>query len=648
MEMMLKAGLQICRRGKNAYVGQTRLQHQKVEIHSDDGDMVILSIEEFRRECAEGDIRLLVPAGDGSLRPLSTNWRETESDRARHERQRREKILRYVDNLCAEGFLIKEAIPKLSDHCRAEGLGLPPCERTLRDWRRLAKGHESMLSPAWSRSGNRYQGPDEILLDVMNEVTDVAILSNDRFTLTAAWEFVKARFAEEWRKSKGGLPLPRHSKKKLRNFVKYLPWADQLKLRMDGRTARAMTRTAIRTHETGIFWECVEMDAAVLNIFVRNEEGEEIGRPVLYVAIDTATGYPIGLELTIQKASALPFLDCLRFMYFPKPSGFDQRYGIKRRIEVFGKPVRLRVDNGSEFIGKLATAVVIYMYGDSARCRPMTPQEKPFVERFNGILKNYILTLPGTTTSSVNGEQRPPKPGEKLLTLEELRAKIYQFAYDRYALMVNDLRSKKYRKAVAPYDLWKEMEATFTQPVPVSRDEFERSLAYRRESRRLGHDGIHFDGWNYHSDELATLYLQHGQGMYEFTYTDLDAQTIYVVPPSGGELVPAFEKVLEGSIIDRGTANAIKKQIEEQKRILDMRTFEHTLAEFNAIKAKSTSSRSRSKQARVDDMLKKASEHARMTMPKRDAPLSASIQSSGTQAEPTQGAPRGRKKGALR
>ena len=646
--MFLKAGLPICRRGKNSYVGQLRLQHQKVEIHSDNGDMVVLSTEQFRRECAEGDIRPLVPAGDGSLRPLSTNWRENESDRARHERQRREKILRYVDNLRADGLLLKDAISKVADHCRAGGLGLPPCERTLRDWRRLAKGHASELSPAWSRCGNRYQGPDEILLGVMNEVTDVAILGNDRFTLTAAWGLVEARFAEEGRKSKGDLPLPRHSSKKLQNFLESMPWSELTKLRMDGRTARAMTRTAIRTHETGIFWECIECDAAVLNIFVRNEEGDEIGRPVLYVAIDTATGYPVGLELTIQKASALPLLGCLRFMYFPKPSGFDERYGIKRRIEVFGKPVTLRVDNGSEFIGKLATAVVLYMYGDSARCRPMTPQEKPFVERFNGILKTYILTLPGTTTSSVNGEQRPPKPGEKLLTLEELRAKIYQFAYDSYAFKVNDFRSKKYRKAVAPYDLWREMEATFTQPVPVSREEFERSLAYKRESRCLAHDGIHFDGWNYHSDELAALYLQHGQGMYEFTYTDLDAQTIYVVPPSGGELVPAFEKVLEGSIIDRGTANTIKKHIQEQKRILNMRTFEHTLAEFNAIKAKSTSSRSRSKQARVDDMLKKASEHARKSMPKRDTPSSISIQSSGTQAEPSQGAPRGRKKGALR
>lgn len=646
--MMLKAGLQICRRGKNAYVGQIRLHHHKVEIHSDDGDMLVLSTEEFRREVAEGDILPLVNAGDGSLRPLSTNWREMESDRARHERQRREKILGHFNGLCAEGLLIRDAVPKVADYCKSEGLGFPPCERTLRDWRRLAKGHESMLSPAWSRCGNRYQGPDEILLDVIAEVTNVAIVGNDRFTLAAAWTIVEARFDEEWRTRKGDVPLPRHSIKKLSNFLKSLPWTDVLKLRMDGRTARAISRTAVRTHEPGIFWECVEIDAAVLNIFVRSEEGPEIGRPVLYVAVDTATGYPVGFELTIQKASALPFLDCLRFMYFPKPNDFDDKYGIKHRIEVFGKPITARVDNGSEFIGKVATAVVCHLFGDSARCKPMTPEEKPFVERFIGILKTYILTLPGATTSSVNGEQRPPKPGEKLPTLEELRGTLYRFAYDKYALMVNDLRSKRYRKAVAPYDIWKEMEATFTQPVPVSRDEFERSLAYKRNSRQLAHDGINFDGWNYHSDELAALYMQHGPGMYEFMYTDLDAKTIYVVPPNGGELVPAFEKVLEDSVIDRAMAKAIKKQIQEQKVVLNRRTFAHTLAEFNAIKNKLKSSRSRGKQARVDDMLKKAADHARMSMPKRHVSVSSPTQSSVAQADAAQVAPRGRKKGAYR
>ena len=648
MTLKLQAGLQICRFGKNSWVGHIRMEHQKVEIHSDDGDMVILSPDEVRQEIVDGDIRLLVSAGDGTLRPLSTNWRENERAKARQERERRMKIIRYVESERARGLLIKDIIPKLADYCRSEQLGVAPCERTLRDWRKLAKGHESVLSPAWSRCGNRYQGPDEILLDVLWEVVDVAIVNTDRFTVAAAWKIVEARFDEEWRRRKGDATPPLHSIKKLKNFLRAIPWADLLKLRMDGRTARAMLRTAVRTHEAGIFWDVVEMDATVLDILVCDESGKEIGRPVLYVAIDVATGYIVGLLLTIQKASTLPFVECLRFMYFPKPAGFDEKYEIKNRIEVFGKPVTLRVDNGAEFIGKTATEVVRQLFGDTARCKPYTPQEKPHVERFNGILKNYILTLPGATTSSVGGGQRVPRAGEKLYTLEELRGKIYRFVYDDYALRGNIQRSIKGRKAVAPIDIWKEMAAVYTQPVPVSRDEFEKSLCFKRESRSLGHDGIKFEGWNYHSDELSDLFLVHGPGRYEFLYSDLDAVNIYVAPPNGGELIAATEKTLEGSTIDRATAKSIKKQIRCEKYDLDRRTFDQTLAEFASLKQTQKSSRSRAKQARVDDMLNKAAEHVRSSMPKAKSPDSGLAKSSTSGSPLAESKPRGRRMGDIR
>ncbi|WP_082492984.1 DDE-type integrase/transposase/recombinase [Acidovorax sp. Leaf160] len=646
MAQMVQAGLQICRHGKNAYVGQLRQLHQKLEIHSDDGDIFILTPEEFRREVVDGDIRLLVPDGNGMLRPVSTSWRENERDSAARERQRRTEILSYVNREREQGLQIKDIVSKLPEFCKEYGLGRAPGDRCLRDWRRSAQGHESMLSPAWNRCGNRFQGPDEILLEVMQEVVNVAVMGTDRFTLTATWELVEARFDEEWKKRKGDVDPPRHSIKKLRNFLRAMPWADLMRIRMDGRTARSITRRAVRAHDTGIFWECVEMDATVLDIMVRDEDDREIGRHVLYVAIDVATGYIVGLHLTIQKASTLPFVEALRFMYFPKPSDFDKKYHIKNRIEVYGKPITLRVDNGSEFIGKAATELVRQLFGDSARCQPYKPEEKPYVERFNGILKRYILTLAGATTSSVNGEQRAVKSGEKLFTLEELRGKIYRFVYDKYSLRGNDLRSIRCRKAVAPVDIWNEMRETFTQPVPVNRDEFEKSLCFKRETRALGHDGIHFDGWNYHSDELSSLYLLHGPGRYEFLHTDLDAVTIYVVAPGGGEHVAAHEKLLDGTSVDRASAKAIKALIAKQKKALDRRTFAQTLVEYRELKGKGNSSRSRSMQARIDDMLIKASEHTKLTMPKTP-PTTAfkpPLPTIGNSTNP----PRGRQMGAAR
>ena len=647
MVQMVQVGLQICRHGKMSYIGKLRQLHQKLEIHSDDGDMVILSPDAFRREVAEGDIQMLALAGDGTFQLVSAGWRESERERSRKERNKRTQILGFVDEECRQGVLRKDILPKLDCFCKEQQLGDAPSERTLRNWRKLARGHESMLSPAWNRCGNRYQGPDEILLGVIQEVFDVAIAGNDVFTLSQAWKLVEARFDEEWKKQKEGTPQPRHSIRKLRMFLRTMPWDKLLKIRMDGRTVRAMTRTAVRSHSGGIFWECVEMDATVLDILVCDDDGNEIGRPLLYVAIDVATGYIVGLHLTIQKPSTLPFVECLRFMYFPKPEDFDKKYGIKNRIEVFGKPVRLRVDNGSEFVGKAATELVRQLYGDTARCQPYKPEEKPHVERFNGTLKAYILTLSGATTSSVHGKARPRKLGEKLFTVEQLRGNVYRFVYDRYSLVVNELRSIKARKAVAPVDIWNEMKMTFTEPVPVARDEFERSLCFTRQTRALGHDGISFDGWIYHSDELARMYGQFGPGRYEFLSSDLDALTIYVVSPSGGELIAAYEKTLEGISVDRVTAKSVREKLRADAKELNRRTFPHALVELKALQERVKSSRGRAKQARVDDLLNTASEHTKRTMP-RQKPISTqtNFQSHSPPAtDHTNSIPKGRKMG---
>jgi transposase InsO family protein len=648
MTQTVKAGLEFLRGGKHCYIGQLRQIHQKVEIHSDDGDIAILSPEAFRREIVDGDIQMLVPDGDGVLHPVSQNWMERESACAKDERNKRAKILAYVDTEFRQGRHINQIVVDLKTYCHTMDLGMPPCERTLRNWRKLAKGHLSMLSPAWDRCGNRRQGPDDILLASIKEVVEVSILKSDRFTLTAAWGSVEALYDEQWRKKMGDLPVPRNSIRKLRGFVRAMPWKETVKLRLDGKTARALTRSAVYRNTATVLWECVEMDATVLDVLVCNEKGIEVGRPVLYVAIDVATGYIVGLHLTIQKPSALPFVECLRYMFFPKPDGFDLKYGLINRIEVFGKPMLLRVDNGSEFIGRIAVELVRQLFSDTARCQPYKPEEKPHVERFNGTLKTYVLTLPGATTSSVTGAQRTPPKNEKLLTLEQLREKIYKFVYDRYSLQCNELRSLRAGKAVAPVDIVRQLKSTFTEPVPVSREEFERSLCFKRDNRPLSHVGISFDGWHYHSDELKSLYEKMGSVKCDFLYSDLDPSIIQVTPPGGeGESIPAYDKDLEGTNADRATAKTIKAQLKAESIELNRRTFAHKLAEFRELQKSVKGSRSRAKAERVNDMLKTAEDHQRRTMPKM--PVASDISDAQTYtpgpSDFMNNAPRGRKSG---
>jgi transposase InsO family protein len=648
MTQMVQAGLQVLRHGKICYVGQLRQMHQKLELHSDDGDMQIITPEVFRSEVVTGDIQMLAPDGKGIFHPVSSNWRERETVRSKAERNRRVQILRFVEDECKSGKLLKNVLCELQTFCTAKNLGESPSERTLRNWRSLSKGHESMLSPAWSQCGNRLQGPDDLLLETLTKVVNTCILGNDRFTLTAGWRFVEALYDECWRKKMGARQIPRHSIRKLKTFVRAMPWAETNKLRLDGRTYRALTRSAIYRNTADTYWECVEMDATVLDVLVRDEKGNEIGRPVLYVAIDVATGYVVGLHLTIQKPSTLPFVECLRYMYFPKPEGFDAQYGIKNRIEVYGKPILLKVDNGSDFIGKAAVEVVWQLHGDTARCTPYKPQEKPHVERVNGSIRSYVLTLAGATTSSVTGQKRTPPKNEKLHTLEELKGLILRFIYDRYHLQVNELRSIKSRDAVAPVDIWKKMLETFPQPVPVPREEFEKALCFKKENRKLSHEGITFDTWKYHSEALKEMYAQFGPQSYDFLYSELDVSTIYVKQPNSEETVEAFEKDLQDTSIDRATAKVIRARIAADGKVLNRRTFDHTLAEYRILEKVAKSSRKRAEAARIDDMVTTAAKQIKLTVPRQqtipDAPALNSDLTWPVSIESN--TPRGRKSGA--
>lgn len=609
MASEIRAGLLFNRGNKEWRITSMRLVHNKLMIEADDGDVDYIGPKKFREEAAEGEIQVLVPGDDGVYRPIPKDWRDQETPRSKKERERRVTLLGIEAREVQAGKSLKEAAAAVATECAARKWKVPS-ERTLRKWRSAAKQHESRLSPQWGRCGNRNQGPDELLLDAMEEVVECTILADDKFTIGNAWKLVEPRY-DELCTQKNFKPR-RHTRRKLTRYLRGMGWKLLAQARLDGRTARALTRTAIKLNTADLFWDVVELDATLLNIQVRDDDGTVIGRPILYIAVDVATGYLVGFHLTIQKPSVLPFIECLRYMYFPKPDDFDERYKIVNRIEVFGKPVILKVDNGTELIGQHAEAVVRELHGDSGQCKPWTPEEKPHVERMNRTIKGFVRTLPGSTTSAIVEGPRTPGENEELLTLEVLKGRLLRHIYDDLAFQPNELRSWKSRQAVASYDIWLEMRERFMEPLPMSRDEFERVMYFKRETRKLGHDGISYD-FMYHSHDLGKLYELHGPARYEFLYSDIDAEMIYVIPPAGGEPVPANAKVLEGIRVDRATAKKIAADIKKAGEELSKRAFKQRLAELAEHK-EHVSMRGRNQEARKNDLLRQAREAVRPTM----------------------------------
>jgi putative transposase len=589
-----------------------RLKHGKAQLACDDGDLDTMSIDDFRHRIAIGEMVLLARDESGSEHLTHPGWRETEGDHARLERERRQFILAHIKGQQRNGSSRMKAIESLGLICKEKGYRVPQ-PRTIRRWMALARGHQSMLSPQWHRCGNAKQGPTSELTRAMEEVIGSTYLDNDRLTVTELWNFIQARYRQICEEL--GIAVQSRSIKVLRKYLRNLNWTEEKFARLPTQIARSITRTAVEVHWADYAWELVQVDATSLDILVCDDRGVEIGRPTLYAAIDTATGYIVGLHLTILKPSALPFVELLKFMYFKKPDGFDEKYGIQHRREAFGKPVGMKVDNGSEFIGAEAVELVRVLHGDTARCQPFTPQEKPHIERFNGVLTDYVRTLPGSTKSAVTrGKPRTPPKGEKLLTVEELRGRIYRFVYDDYCLRINDMRSYRRGKALSPASLWKEHSEQYMPPFPMPVQEFERALHFKKERRILQHYGIDFESFQYSSDELAELYQRFGRTEVEFLYSELDAVRIHVKDPDDEDaIIVAICKELQGQCVDRKTAKEQRRDIARAKVSIKEVQQDHVLGrleESTEDNRRSNTSRARAKQARKEEVMRQARDRA--------------------------------------
>ena len=612
MDPAIQAGLRFLMDAKPWRVEELNLTHQKIVCRADDGDVSFIEPEKFRLRKVEGDIELLVPDRNGVWRPKSNKWRSLETQREKAERVKRMLILRCEAKEIMAGKNLKAALNAVIALCEKEGWTVPS-ERTLRLWRAAAVQHPSLLAPAWSNCGNRYQGPDECLLLAMREVVFGAIANHDRLSMTDSWGIVEARYHELCTERKAH--KLRHGSRKLRKFLSTIAWTELMKARLDPRTAAALTRVAKHVHTADLFWDMVEVDAAFLPIRILTEVSATFENPVLYIGIDVASGYPVCFHLTVQAPSTLPFIEAMRYMYLPKPADFDDRYKIKNRIEAYSKPIVLKVDNGSDFCSDTAREVVRSLHGDTTRCKPYTPQQKPHVERSIGVIKDFLKTLPGSLRSAISDEKRTPPDDEKLLTFEELVGELLRFLYDDYAMRVNELRSWRSRKAVAPYDIWLEMKKSHMEPMPIEKEEFEQALFFERTERTLNRPGILYDTFEYNSDGLTALYQQTGSIKVEILFSKLDAGVIYVIPRKGEEPIAAYDKNQDGLSMDRDTAKKLREEIREAGEILNRRTYAQRLARLRSL-TQEAKGKSKAKQARAMDMLDRATKAARKTMPK--------------------------------
>jgi transposase InsO family protein len=148
------------------------------------------------------------------------------------------------------------------------------------------------------------------------------------------------------------------------------------------------------------------------------------------MAIDVASGYPMGFCLTFDPGSIGPALECIEHSIEIKDYIAERWPQLKGALIGHGKPVRIRFDNGKALI-RLAMGAALARIGIGFLHAPRRrPDKKPYIESaFGTIVSDFIEWLPGATGS------HPKDKGDRMPVAEaRIEAEQFQYLFHLYLI----------------------------------------------------------------------------------------------------------------------------------------------------------------------------------------------------------------------
>ncbi|WP_186830440.1 DDE-type integrase/transposase/recombinase [Mitsuaria sp. TWR114] len=244
----------------------------------------------------------------------------------------------------------------------------------------------------------------------------------------------------------------------------------------------------------------VEVDHTPLDwVVLCDRTGLPLGRPILTVAIDAFSGYPLGIYVSFHGASVTSVSGVIRSavsMKLDQLAGFSS---IKKPWIASGLFDLLVLDNGLEFHSKAFRRIAWTLETDLMYCKVRTPWLKPHVERFFASL-NWLSLAKGRVRKSgsrARDELNPMK--DAAIGFTAFVEGLLMFIVDVYPFQVND------RTLSMPFETYQE-GVSLLPPVqyPGSMQEFKLASALSTE-RSVNAGGVQLFGMPYGADELLPL-----------------------------------------------------------------------------------------------------------------------------------------------
>lgn len=262
-------------------------------------------------------------------------------------------------------------------------------------------------------------------------------------------------------------------------------------------------------------YEIVEFDQHTVHLKLFDRRfGVVLGRPVIILFVDRATGMVVGYAIAFEEPSFASVIEGLRNTMFPKDlSRFPSL--VKLWWNPHGRIETLVGDNGRENIGYSMESACRELGMTLRLCRKRQPWEKGQVERAFRSLAEFVCDkLDGATMSNVEDAKKFDDLGEPFLSIEAFEEMLVTWIVAFH----NSSETEAVPMSLVPggpgvpgsksipNDNWRNAVKTLSSSVatPVDASVFDALVAEVAE-RVINEDGIRYDGIKYYDPKLMLL-----------------------------------------------------------------------------------------------------------------------------------------------
>ena len=315
-----------------------------------------------------------------------------------------------------------------------------------------------------------------------------------------------------------------------------------------------------------------QMDATVANVYLvsRLDRKTVIGRPIIYLAVDTATQLIAGVYVGLDSGEQA-VMSCLASAAENKRD-FCRRHGLTLTMSQnqwpnAGVPLEIITDRGREFTGARMQELSRRYGVELQSLPPYRPDLKSFVERTFGLLQEkYAPLLRGRGYIEEAAQERYSVDyrSQAVLTLEEFTQIVLHCV-----IFANSVRRLPCGKT--PAELWLEQSPKLLE---VDAGEIYRMSLPRREAR-LTRSGFKVNGMFYVPGDMDGLTIG---DTYTIAYDVSDLRSIYIVGKDSYRTCTLAQKYTMYAGVTKEELKAAREQASERSRDAERRETEGSIA----------------------------------------------------------------------